>query len=262
MTSYEKAREPEDRLCKNPCLVSHEAKPERKNLHLFTNRCIMDEETNRHDQDITSVGQEEDLLTVDDDENPEIDAGEESLMAMMIKMNNNMNSVLTRLSRVEAAQGKPAAKKRRIAAVTDTVDDDNNLSEAERAISDSELLTDGTADGEAPNVSNTSAAEDEILSEIAQDYVEGAQTSADVSQKLAEIVNTRWSSKLDESKLKDKMSKYDRPNNCEKLTVPRINPEIWSTLNHTARGSELPENAGCGWSCPNSIDRSTVVYPS
>ena len=189
MTSYEKAREPEDQLCKNPCLVSHEAKPERKNLHLFTNRCIMDEETNRQDQDITSVGQEEDLLAVDDDENPEIDAGQESLMAMMIKMNDNMNSVLTRLSRVEATQGQPAAKKRRIAAVTDTVDDDSNLSEAERAISDSELLADGTADGEAPNVSNTSAAEEEILSEIAQDYAEGAQTSADVSQKLAEIVN-------------------------------------------------------------------------
>ena len=72
----------------------------------------------------------------------------------------------------------------------------------------------------------TSAAEDEILSEIAQDYAEGAQTSDDVSQKLAEIVNQRWSSKLEESKLKDKMNKYDRPNNYEKLTVPRINPEI------------------------------------
>ena len=101
------------------------------------------------------------------------------------------------------------------------------------------MLTDGTTEGEAPTVSNTSAAEDEILSEIAQDYAEGAQTSDDVSQKLAEIVNQRWSSKLEESKLKDKLNKYDRPNNCEKLTVPGINPEIWSTLNHTARGSDL-----------------------
>ena len=66
-----------------------------------------------------------DLLAVDDDENPEIDAGQVSLMAMIIKTNDNMNSVLTPLSRVEATQGKPAAKKRRIAAVTDTVDDDS-----------------------------------------------------------------------------------------------------------------------------------------
>ena len=137
-------------------------------------------------------------------ENPEINAGQDSLMAMMIKMNENMNSVLPCLSRVEAAQEKPAAKIRCIAAVPETTDDDGNLSEVERAISDSELLTDGTTEGEAPNVSNTSAAEVEILSEIAQDYAEGAQTSVDVSQKLAEIVNQRWSSKLEESKLKTK----------------------------------------------------------
>ena len=35
------------------------------------------------------------------------------------------------------------------------------------------------------------------------------------------------------------MEKYDRPQNCEKLTVPRVNPEIWSTLNHTTKGSNL-----------------------
>ena len=113
---------------------------------------------------------EEDLLAVEEDENAQINAGDESLMAMIMKMNDNMNSVLTCLSQVD-------------------------------------------------------------VSEIAQDYAKGAQTSDDVSQKLAEIINQRWSSKLEESKLKDKMSKYDRPNNCEKLTVPRVNPEIWSTLN-------------------------------
>ena len=106
MTSCEKAREPEDQLCKNLCLVSYEAKLERKNLHLFTNCSIMDEEKNQHDRDITSMENEEDLLAVEEDENPEVNAGQDSLMAMMIKMNENMNSVLTCLSRVEAAQGK------------------------------------------------------------------------------------------------------------------------------------------------------------
>ena len=100
MTLYKKAREPEDQLCKNPCLISHEAKPERKNLHLFTNRCIMDEETIQQDRDITSLEQEEDLLAVEEDETPEINAGQEGLMAMIIKMNDNMNSAVTRLSRI------------------------------------------------------------------------------------------------------------------------------------------------------------------
>lgn len=62
-----------------------------------------------------------------------------------------------------------------------------------------------------PKIPNTSAAEDELLSEIAQDYAQETRTSNDVSQTLAEIVNQRWSSKLEEPKLKDKMDKYDRP---------------------------------------------------
>ncbi len=136
---------------------------------------------------------------------------------MIIKMNDNMNLVLSCLSQVEAAQGRPAAKKHHIAARNEPVVDAGNLSEAERALSDSELSTDGTTAGEAPKVSNTSVAEDVILSEITQDYAEGAQTSEDVSQKLAEIVNQRWSFMLEGSKLKDKMDKYDRPNNCEKV---------------------------------------------
>lgn len=202
----------------------------------------MDEENNQRDRETISQEHEEELLAADDvpdEENPEFGDGQERIMAMMVKMNENMNSLLTRLSRVEAAQGKPAAKKRRIAAITEDMNNECYLSEAEKATSDPELLNDTTKDGEAPNTSNASAAEDGILSEIAQDYAEGTQTSDDVSQKLAEIVNQRWSSKLEESKLKDKMQKYDRPNNCEKLTVPRVNPEIWSTLNHTTRGSDL-----------------------
>ena len=160
-------------------------------------------------------------------------------MAMIADMNDNMDSFLTRLSQVEAAHGRSAAKKRCVVARPDNLEDENNLSAAGRGFSDSERLTDGTKDGEAPKTPNTSAAEDELLSEIAQDYAEETQTSDDVSQTLAEIVNQRWSSKLEEPKLKDKMDKFDRPKNCEKLTVPRVNPEIWSTLNHTVRGSDL-----------------------
>ena len=195
----------------------------------------MDEENERRQQEVQSDEPVEDLLA-EDEENTDVlvNAEQDRLMAMMTSMHDKMNSFLTRLSRVEAAHGRPAAKKRRLAARAENLEDENNAS-------DSEVLTDDTNNnnGEAPTTSNTSAVEDELLSEIAQDYAEEAQTSDDVSQQLADIVNQRWSSKLDESKLKDKMEKYDRPKNCEKLIVPRVNPEIWSTLNHTVRGSDL-----------------------
>ena len=85
----------------------------------------------------------------------------------------------------------------------------------------------------------TPASEDNLLSEIAQDFDNAATTGPSVSQKLAEIINKRWSLKLEEAKLKSKMEKYDRQDNCEKLVVPKVNPEIWATLNHSTRGSDL-----------------------
>ena len=40
-------------------------------------------------------------------------------------------------------------------------------------------------------------------------------------------------------KLKEKLAKYNRPDNCEKLTVPKVNPEIWNKLKHITRSADL-----------------------
>ena len=92
--------------------------------------------------------------------------------------------------------------------------------------------------GDAPDT-NSSEAEDDLLSEIAQDFSTEDIIGPNVRQNLANILNQRWSSKIDESKLKDKMRKFDRPGNCEKLAVPKVNPEIWSKFQHATRGSDL-----------------------
>ena len=107
----------------------------------------------------------------------------------MLEMNKNTNKIATRLSEVEATQGRPVAKRRRITATSTKNDDHSDLFEAEGPACDSEILTvDYSKDGAAPTNSNTSAAEDELLSEIAQDYAEKEKTIPNVSQKLAEIV--------------------------------------------------------------------------
>ena len=33
--------------------------------------------------------------------------------------------------------------------------------------------------------------------------------------------------------------KYNQPDNCEKSTVPKVNPEIWSKLKHVTRSTDL-----------------------
>ncbi|CAB3999301.1 Hypothetical predicted protein, partial [Paramuricea clavata] len=139
---------------------------------------------------------------------------------------------------VETDKERPTKRLR----VAEETESDSPHSDAEVELSDSEQLivpqTEGGQNGEAPN-SIPSVAEDDLLSEIAQEFADEATTGPKVSQKLADIINQRWSSKLEEPKLKGKMGKYDRPDNCEKLAVPKVNPEIWSKLNHTARGADL-----------------------
>ena len=190
------------------------------------------------EEEVSPKEKEDDLLGVegmvegDEDQDEDIDTNQDRLMAMMVNMNDTITSFCDRLSRVEAAQKRPPAKKRRIE------EQDNNLSEAESDISGSHKLTDNDQHGEAPNP-NTSVAEDNLLNEIAQDFAEVTPVGDDVCQKLADIINQRWASKLDEQKLKSKMEKYSRPKNCEKLTVPRVNEEIWNTLNHATRGTDL-----------------------
>ncbi len=159
------------------------------------------------------------------------------LRAQVMNMNSNFDSILKRLSQIEATTARPAKRYR----VAERTERDNQSPEAEEDISDSERLmpqTDSGENGEAPNT-NSSEAEDDLLSEIAQEFSNEATTGPNVSQQLADILNQRWSSKLDESKLKSKMEKHDRPENCEKLSVPKVNPEIWSKLQHTTRGSDL-----------------------
>ena len=90
-----------------------------------------------------------------------------------------------------------------------------------------------------PRKLGSSVTEDALLNKIAQDFQSDEQTDPKVSQKLADIVNKRWGSKLEEAKLKEKLAKYNRPDNCERLTVPKVNPEIWHKLKHVTRSTDL-----------------------
>ena len=156
-------------------------------------------------------------------------------------MNENMVSMgktLKRLTdvRVDAA---PSKKRQKTANSTSTTSVSTVSIDLDAEKSDSEELVNMAANvGDTPNQTNTSAG-DNLLSEIAQDFDTDDKTDPKVTQLLADIINKRWSSKLEEKKLKDKMDKYHRPENCEKLSTPKVNPEIWSKLNHHTKSADL-----------------------
>ena len=78
-----------------------------------------------------------------------------------------------------------------------------------------------------------------MLDGIAKDIEDDENTTSAVTQKLASIVNKSFSTTLSEGKLKEKLDKYTRHENCAKLAVPKINPEIWMKLGGPVRRQDL-----------------------
>jgi len=60
-----------------------------------------------------------------------------------------------------------------------------------------------------------------------------------VGNKLAAMLNKMARSKLSEEKLKEKLNKYSRPQNCENLVGAKVNPEIWSKIRPETRSHDL-----------------------
>ena len=80
---------------------------------------------------------------------------------------------------------------------------------------------------------------DVLLDTIANDLNADEQTDQDVWDKLAKLINKRWSEKLNSDKLSEKLKKHSRPRNLGRLVAPRVNPEIWANISHTAKRVNL-----------------------
>lgn len=175
------------------------------------------------------VEKEAALLSVDveEDESTLVDLTK-TIMTMMTAINLNTSTVCKHLSTLEGRVNHPSKKQ----CIEELVECDTNSS-SEGEISDSEkLVAQHNGDGSSGNTpsSNTSVSEDKLMNNIAQEFDTESSSCPCVSQKLAEIVNKHLSSKLEESKFKGKLEKYNHHENCDKLVVPKVNPEIWTKL--------------------------------
>ena len=81
--------------------------------------------------------------------------------------------------------------------------------------------------------------DEELLKEIEQEYDCTDKTGLDVNKNLANISNKRYTGKLTENKLKEKLELYARPGNCEKLKAPEVNHEIWGKLKTPQKTRDL-----------------------
>ena len=80
---------------------------------------------------------------------------------------------------------------------------------------------------------------DNLLSSIAQNLSAQEQTGPPISDKLAKIINSKLTEDFDFPKLKETLSKYKRPQNCEAMYVPKVNTEIWQKMKPFAKKADI-----------------------
>lgn len=195
---------------------------------------------NMSGRDPLSPADEENLLSEENEKasspHQGTDKGFADVLSAMTQTSSTMLSMENAMKRLAGAPEDHATppKKGRKSPATNAMSDSGD-SDPEK--SDSEELN-FPSNSDPPKL-GSSVIEDALRNKIAQDFESDEQTDPKVAQKLADIVNKRWGSKLEDAKLKEKLAKYNRPYNCEKLTLPKVNPEIWNKLKHVTRSADL-----------------------
>ena len=162
----------------------------------------------------------------------------------MATMAGNISSMGHALKRMHAATAQPSNAKTQKTTTAHGEEQSGEASGDESGDSaDSRTLLRATSALQEPALPKSlSEVEDpstSFLGNISQDYDAEEKTSEAVTAKLAEFVNKRFSAKLGDGKYKEKLDKYGCPPNCDKVTIPAVNHEIWDKLTHQAKWRDL-----------------------
>ena len=151
----------------------------------------------------------------------------------------NMDKSIKRLqsNRDAPCSNEGPSKKQRLTAQIEVEEDDDN-SDAEGLRRRNEPDADSANEGHMSET-RVRLEHEALLQEISHDLEQEEEVGGTINQQLADIVNKRWSMKLPETKQKEKMEKYSRPRNCEKLIVPCVNAEIWDKLDSKTKHNDL-----------------------
>ena len=163
------------------------------------NRCMPAE--NISGRDPLSPAEEENLLSEENESANSSHRGTDKVLAdVLCQMSSTILSMENAMKRLADAPEDHATPPKR-SSKPPAASAMSNSGDSDPENSDSEELN-FPPNGDPPKL-GSSVTEDVLLNEIAQDFESDEQTDPKVAQKLADIVNKRWGSKLEEAKLKN-----------------------------------------------------------
>ena len=124
----------------------------------------------------------------------------------------------------EANLAPRTGKRKRLRSLSDTGQEMSSDSEDESLLI---KILSKTADSAKSLVTTQPKKGDSLLSDIALELADEDATGPAINQDLATMLNKRWSEKLSDTKLTERLDHIQRLENCGSLIVPRVNPEIW-----------------------------------
>ena len=170
-----------------------------------------------------------------------------SIFSMLKSLNENMQTMAQRLTTIERQAGRQAMsddteikgrKRTSSGAFSDSYHELSNHSDDEESVALDNLIHSEKADPLTHSAEPVKQ-DDCLLSSIAQELTDQEATGPNINESLVAILNKRWSEKLSEKKLTEKLDRLVRPDNCSGLIVPRVNTEIWSKLQTISRRQDL-----------------------
>ena len=152
-------------------------------------------------------------------EEEELDDQEKSLSDVLRTLNKSLTTMATsmvamersvkRSAPIENSDSESSLAKKRKKQATKRIEDDGQGTSSED--SDSETLRKTTKQPPADSAveeetGNTDARleQDDLLSEISQDFAQADDVGPNINQQLADIITKRWSSKLNDAKTERK----------------------------------------------------------
>ena len=83
------------------------------------------------------------------------------------------------------------------------------------------------------------ASEEDAVDSLLADFSYSDKCHTKINEKLSNAVNSVWMQKLSKDKIKERLEKHYRPENCEQLIINKVNPELFTSLHRNARSYDI-----------------------